>query len=156
MKKDDFFLLQTCSSFLAQTSSLHLCSLMLSIVGFIGWIYCLIENFPFPFLLFFLGCLLLLNVVETYFSIRVGFDSSLLKQMIHQESEGLELEKDIFEEVDSALHQLGLVKKNTEMTTRKATDRVKGCLALFKYQVLCVMSQLMVIITMGIFAMILR
>ncbi len=91
--------------------------------------------------------------METWYTIRVGFDAKLLRKIAQQltlKNESLakltDLE-DLFEQLDQYLKQLGLIKPHQTISTKRTfSDRLTSCLALFKYQIACTFLQFVMLI----------
>lgn len=151
MKNNDLLTLSSCASLLEQTTKIHLLSLSFTIAGFVIATTTFGQSHP-SYSLFFLFILVVLSVIETWYTIRVGFDAKLLRKIAQQftlKNESLanltNLD-DLFEQLDQSLQQLGLIKQHkSKPIKRTLSDRLTGCLALFKYQILCIFLQLLVI-----------
>ena len=88
----------------------------------------------------FLLLVIAVGVVQTMVSMRIGFDSALLKNLCKNN----QYELDSLQSLDHALLKLSLIKSTK--VDRGINDRLSGCKDLFKWQVILCLIQIVVLL----------
>jgi|GEM_PF-3498441 len=140
-KELDLMRLTTTANLLSQHSKIHNLSVAMTVSVLLASLLLVgLGSLDLPGLSGML-LIVLLGVIEMVLAVRVGFDTALLRQLVHSNN----FTSADLNGLDQALVWLKLMP--ADKSVRSLEPRLQGCLRLFKQQVACCMLQLVVLLS---------
>jgi len=126
-----------CADLLAQGSKVHYLSVTMSGVAALALM--LMSNMVLITAMLLMA-VIVLGLLELMYAIRVGFDSALLRRLANKQLGSTK-------ELDDTLIELKLIP--SKKRGRELNDRLQGCMALFKTQVIFCLLQALVLLSIA-------
>lgn len=135
LEKNEINAIASCIALIEQYTKPHLLSVSVTLATIMLLIYLAIVNMLSGFWFIVLTLIILIGVLVMVYTIRIGFDLTLLRQLEKQENN---IDAGLMA-LDHSLTKLKLIPASK--AGRNLNTRLQGCLGLFKTQVgLCVLQ----------------
>lgn len=147
--KQDINSLTSCIALMEQHRKIHILSVCLTLTTTLLLLYLMNINILAQFWLIAMVGVIILGLLEMVYAVRIGFDLFLLRQLANHEGtieSGLTI-------IDNSLTKLHLMP--AKKVGRSLNARLRGCVRLFRIQVLLCALQLVVVVGATVFYLLL-